>query len=96
MGVCEKRYKTTACTAKNIGIKMIDKCGKKIRELDIVEVIFYSYWEPICGAFFQMVNGKLEYLKGDIPEDYYTSEISCERYSKGEIDGIKNGTGGNS
>ncbi len=36
-----------------------------------------------------MVNGKLEHVKGDIPEDYYTSEISCERYSEGEINGIK-------
>lgn len=69
---------------------MLDKRGRKIRELDIVEVIFYSYWEPICGVFFQMVNGKLEHLKGDIPEDYYTTEISYMRYSEEEINGIKN------
>lgn len=69
---------------------MTDKCGRKIRELDIVEIVFYSYWEPICGAFFQMVHGELKHLKGDIPKDYYTYEISCERYSEREINGIKN------
>lgn len=68
---------------------MTDKCGKKIKEGEIVEVVFYSYWEPICGAFFQMVDGELKYLKGNIPEDYYTSEISCERYLEEEVNGVK-------
>lgn len=68
---------------------MLDKYGKKIREQDIVEIVFYDFWEPISGAFFQMVNGELQYLKGYIPKDYYTSEIMGTRYSEGEINGIK-------
>lgn len=69
---------------------MTDKLGKEIKEKEIVEVIFYDYWEPICGAFFQMIGGDLKHLKGDIPEDYYTSEISYMRYSEEDINGIKN------
>lgn len=69
---------------------MTDKLGKEIKEGEIVEVIFYSYCEPICGVFYQMVNGDLKYLKGDIPEDYYATEISYMRYSEEDVNGIKN------
>lgn len=68
---------------------MTDKRGKEIKEGEIVEVVFYSYWEPLCSVFFKMVDGDLKYIKGKIPKDYYTSEISCERYLEEEVNGIK-------
>lgn len=69
---------------------MTDKCGKEIKEGEIVEVVFYSYWEPLCGAFYKMVDGDLKYISGEIPKDYYTSEISYERYLEEEVNGTKN------
>ncbi|MDD3363229.1 MAG: hypothetical protein PHW34_16335 [Hespellia sp.] len=56
---------------------MTDKNGIELKTGDKVEVLFYSYHEPLCSCEGTIENEYINIKNGSIPlGDFYTKEIT--------------------
>lgn len=57
---------------------MLDKNGNELQTGDKVEILFYSYMEPLCSCEGIVCTGEyVEVTKGSIPlADFYTKEVA--------------------